>query len=130
MSLIGARYPNIRHEELNIGLTSTHAAFNAEGLPKLFERIPLEPEGRSMLVFSDTIDDPWVLTSDMFLVEDAISGLCGAFPRLWKYVQSRRRGLPISSDAKADLSGRLAAWNRRIRETWYLPGRGRSTPSP
>lgn len=120
MSILTDQYPTIEPHELNICLLSTSSAFDAFTLPKLFERLPLEPRGRDAVKLCAVLQDPWLLTSDKLLIEDIMVGLCEPLARLWGYCNLVRRGGPVHGGSKFELLGCLAAWKARLDSISYL----------
>ncbi|KAK3381199.1 hypothetical protein B0H63DRAFT_197642 [Podospora didyma] len=125
MSITTGQHPTINPHELNIGLASTCSVWDARGLGKMLERLPLGPSGRDAHRLGDVLQDPWLLRSDMFLVEDATLGLCALFARVWEYCHlARRQTIDNSggslSKLKVELLGYLEAWKERLEGVSYL----------
>ncbi|KAK0610142.1 hypothetical protein B0T17DRAFT_127530 [Bombardia bombarda] len=123
ISLILGQCPTIRPQELNIGLASTSAAYDAGGLGKLFKRLDLEPGGRDTARLCDVLRDPYLLTADMCLVEDVTLGLCGSLSWLWEYrnlARTQPNKASSESGSRLELMGRLAAWKGRLDHISFL----------
>lgn len=114
MSVLTGQYPTLGSQELNIGLPSTYSVYGATGLPRLFERLPLEPGGRDAFRLCDVLQNPWLLMPKMLLVEDVTMGLCEPLRRLWEYCSLARRGGAADGSSKVELLGRLAAWKEQL----------------
>ncbi len=110
------RCPDIRPEELDVGLPSTFALWNGEGLGPFYERLPLEPGGRDAFKICEILRDPWSLTPDLLLVEDVEMGLCGMASSLWRHRALARSSRVANGDCKVELIGRLTAWKERLDE--------------
>lgn len=119
MALFCNQPPTILVDELELGLTDTHALANAFGIHKFMAREPEDPIDRlscTMAAMARTSDT--ILVSGT-LFEDVWLGLCGTFAEIWNCNQLRRiQSRPSDSQQhtiqRQAVMHRLEAWKLRL----------------
>lgn len=90
MALFCNQPPMILVDELELGLTDTHALANAFGIDKFMARDPEDPIDRASCTMAAMARNADTILVSGTLFEDVWLGLCGTFAQIWNCNQQRR----------------------------------------
>ena len=117
LSLLENRPPQLQMEELDINLPSTFALWNCDGLDIFEQRYEEEPCLRFVHNMHQLVKSPPLNVPPVPLMEDIYQGLCGLWPRVWRYARMRRQN-PKNDEPNAEaawIAEQLDFWKIRLR---------------
>lgn len=123
LGLFSNQPPFLDPDELEHRALCTFAFWNTWGLDRYYAREPDEPRDRENCNMAEMARNPHTLIPSGTLIEDAMIGLCGVYPALWRSAQVRRPGrqaLQVEPGHVKSVSRHLETWKMRLENTSSL----------
>ncbi len=114
LSVTNGQCPRLQPEELDVGLLSTFALWNAHPLNEFYKRLPQEPLSRASKILSQLVRGPDLLATSELLIEDVQIGLCSMASALWRFTLTRRSSEAAGTQSKALLAQQLDNWGYQL----------------
>ena len=114
LSVVNGQHPRLQPEELDVGLLSTFALWNAHPLDKFYKRQPQEPLSRVDKRLSQLVRGPDLLATSELLIEDVQIGLCSMASALWRFTLTRQSSEATGTESKVLLAQQLDNWGYQL----------------